>query len=226
MPLAEHPEYPRILARLRRWLPRAVPFQDHIFRMINPQFSSNADILDGAGGLRADGRWNVKGRFRCSYASQTPETAMQEVLVATRLSLGLAMAAVLIGVVSGTVLGTAPAVLPRWAGRIISTFVNIAVAFPGLLLALFLAVIFGVGTVGSVLAIGFAMAPAFARLTQTLSAAIAGRDFIAAARVAGVSRFRVLVRHILPNIGEPLIVNATIINAYLEWSADRVRLGN
>ena len=84
MPLAEHPEYPRILARLRRWLPRAVPFQDHIFRMINPQFSSNADILDGAGGLRADGRWNVKGRFRCSYASQTPETAMQEVLVATR----------------------------------------------------------------------------------------------------------------------------------------------
>ena len=84
MPLAEHPEYLRILARLRRELARAVPFQAHVFRMINPQFSSNADILDGAGGLRADGRWNVKGRFRCSYASQTPETAMQEVMVATR----------------------------------------------------------------------------------------------------------------------------------------------
>lgn len=52
--------------------------------MINPEFFTDADILDGVGGLRADGRWNLKGRFRCSYASQTPETAMQEVLVATR----------------------------------------------------------------------------------------------------------------------------------------------
>lgn len=135
---------------------------------------------------------------------------LARVLVATRLSVMLAVSAVLIGVVAGTLLGTAPSVLPRWAGRIVSTFVNIAVAFPGLLLALFFAVIFGVGTTGSVLAIGFAMAPGFARLTQTLSAAVAGRDYIAAARVAGVSRFRILLRHVLPNIGEPLVVNATI----------------
>ncbi|PRA78411.1 dipeptide/oligopeptide/nickel ABC transporter permease/ATP-binding protein, partial [Microbacterium sp. MYb66] len=135
---------------------------------------------------------------------------LARVLVATRLSVLLAVIAVVIGVVAGTLLGTAPSVLPRWAGRPIVGFVNIAVAFPGLLLALFFAVIFGVGTTGSVLAIGFAMAPQFARLTQTLSATIAGRDFISAARVAGVSRFRILIRHILPNVGEPLIVNATV----------------
>ncbi|WP_029262618.1 MULTISPECIES: dipeptide/oligopeptide/nickel ABC transporter permease/ATP-binding protein [unclassified Microbacterium] len=135
---------------------------------------------------------------------------LARVLVATRLSVVLAVIAVMIGVVAGTLLGTAPSVLPRWLGRPIVGFVNIAVAFPGLLLALFFAVIFGVGSTGAVLAIGFAMAPQFARLTQTLSAAIAGRDFIDAARVAGVSRFRILIRHILPNIGEPLIVNATV----------------
>ncbi len=135
---------------------------------------------------------------------------LARVLVATRLSIVLAVLAVVIGVVAGTLLGTAPSVLPRWAGRPIVGFVNIAVAFPGLLLALFFAVIFGVGSTGAVLAIGFAMAPQFARLTQTLSAAIAGRDFISAAQVAGVSRFRILIRHILPNIGEPLIVNATV----------------
>lgn len=135
---------------------------------------------------------------------------LARVLVATQLSVGLAVAAVIIGVVIGALLGTAPSVLPRWAGRPITTLVNIAVAFPGLLLALFFAVIFGVGTTGSVLAIGLAMAPGFARLTQTLSAAIAGRDFIAASRVVGASRLRILVRHILPNIGEPLIVNATV----------------
>ena len=135
---------------------------------------------------------------------------LMRVLVATQLTIFLAVLAVLIGVTAGTLLGTAPSVLPRPVGRVISTFVNIAVAFPGLLLALFFAVIFGVGTTGAVLAIGFAMAPGYARLTQTLSAAVAGRDYIAAARVAGVSRLRILIRHILPNIAEPLIVNATI----------------
>ncbi|WP_328992802.1 dipeptide/oligopeptide/nickel ABC transporter permease/ATP-binding protein [Kribbella sp. NBC_01245] len=132
------------------------------------------------------------------------------VLVASRLSLGLALIATLIGVVVGTLLGTAPSVLPRRSGRLVTAAVNIAVAFPGLLLALFFAVIFGVGTTGAMLAIGLATAPGFARLTQTLSASVAGLDYVAAARIAGVSRFRILVRHVLPNIGEPLVVNATI----------------
>ncbi len=135
---------------------------------------------------------------------------LARVLTATQLSVALAVIAVVIGVTVGTLLGTAPSVLPRWAGRVVVGIVNIAVAFPGLLLALFFAAVFGVGTTGAVLAIGLAMAPSFARLTQTMSAAIAGRDFISAARAAGVSRLRVLIRHVLPNIAEPLIVNATV----------------
>ncbi len=132
------------------------------------------------------------------------------VLVATRLSVELALLATAIGVVAGLLLGTAPLVVGKRAGRLVTAVVNIAVAFPALLLALFFAVIFGVGEKGALLAIGLAGAPSFARLTQTLVAGIEGRDFVAAARVAGVGRFRVLVRHVLPNIGEPLVVNATI----------------
>lgn len=131
-------------------------------------------------------------------------------LVATRLSVGLAVLATAIGAGTGVVLGTLPSVLPRRVGRLLTAVVDIAVAFPGLLLALFLAAIFGVGTQGAVLAIGFATAPAFARLVQTLSASVNGRDFVAAARIAGVGRIRLLARHVLPNIGEPLVVNATI----------------
>ena len=132
------------------------------------------------------------------------------VLVATRQSIALALLATAIAVLTGLILGTAPALLGRRAGRLATAVVNIAVAFPGLLLALFFAVIFGVGAKGAVLAIGFAGAPSFARLTQTLIAGVAARDFVAAARIAGVGRFRLLVRHILPNTAEPLIVNATI----------------
>jgi peptide/nickel transport system permease protein len=132
------------------------------------------------------------------------------ILVATRLSVGLALAATAIGVGSGLVLGTAPLIVGRRAGRAITSVINVAVAFPALLLALFFAVIFGIGAEGALLAIGLASAPAFARLVRTLSASVAGLDYIAAARIAGVSRIRLLTRHVLPNIGEPLIVNATI----------------
>ncbi|GGM85898.1 peptide ABC transporter ATP-binding protein [Lentzea pudingi] len=132
------------------------------------------------------------------------------VLVATRLTIGLALLATVIGVTTGLVLGSIPSVLPRWAARIVTSAVNIAVAFPGLLLALFFAVIFGTGTIGAVLAIAFAIAPSFARLTQTLTASVSGRDFIAAAKVCGVGRFRLLTRHVLPNIAEPLVINATL----------------
>ncbi|HLV57390.1 MAG TPA: dipeptide/oligopeptide/nickel ABC transporter permease/ATP-binding protein [Natronosporangium sp.] len=132
------------------------------------------------------------------------------VLVATRFSIGLALAATLISVVLGLVFGTLPTVLPRPAGRLVVAGINLAIAFPGLLLALFFAAVFGVGARGAVLAIGIAGAPAFARLVHTMSASVAGRDYVAAARVAGVGRTRLIARHVLPNIGEPLVVNATL----------------
>jgi oligopeptide/dipeptide ABC transporter ATP-binding protein len=141
-------------------------------------------------------------------------------LVATRLSVGLALLATAIGVLTGLLLGTAPLLLGVRAGRLVTAAVNIAVAFPGLLLALFFAVIFGVGATGALLAIGFAIAPGFARLTHTLVSGVAGLDFVAAARIAGIGRFRVLVRHMLPNVAEPLVVNATITagNALLAFA--------
>jgi peptide/nickel transport system permease protein len=135
---------------------------------------------------------------------------LSRVLVATRLSVMLALLAVAIAVAVGLLLGSAPFLVGRRLGRLISAAVNIAVAFPGLLLALFFAVVFGVGATGAVLAVGLAGAPGFARLTQTLVAGVAARDFVAAAKVAGVSRSRILVRHVLPNIAEPLVVNMTI----------------
>lgn len=135
---------------------------------------------------------------------------LARVLVATRLSVGLALLATLIAGVVGIAVGVAPFLLGPRLGRVAIWFVGIAVAFPGLLLALFFAVVFGQGWYGAVLAIGLAGAPAFARLCQTLVASVAERDFVAAARVGGVGRLRIMGRHILPNIGEPLIVSLTI----------------
>lgn len=132
------------------------------------------------------------------------------VLVATRLSLTLALTSTAVAVAVGLLLGAAPLLLGRVVGRLVSAVINIATAFPALLLVLFFAVVFGVGATGAVLAIGLAGAPIFARLCQTLIAGVMARDYVVAAQVAGVGRLRVLFRHVLPNIAEPLIVHTTL----------------
>ncbi|WP_067144109.1 dipeptide/oligopeptide/nickel ABC transporter permease/ATP-binding protein [Microtetraspora malaysiensis] len=130
-------------------------------------------------------------------------------LVATRLSLVLALLVVGIGVACGLIIGTVPVVLGRRAGRAVVAVLNLMVAFPGLLLALFLAMIFGVGARGAVLSMAIAFAPSFARLTHTTASGVANADYVSAARLLRVPRWRILIRHVIPNISEPLVINAT-----------------
>ncbi len=132
------------------------------------------------------------------------------VLVASRLSLGISIVATLIGAAVGILIGAIPAVAGRHVGRLVAAAINLALAFPALLLALFVAAVVGAGTDSSVLAIALAFVPAFARLTQTLAASISQADYIAAARLLGVGPFRILLRHVIPNIAGPLLVTAMI----------------
>ena len=135
-------------------------------------------------------------------------------LVATRLSLVLSVLIVLVGAGIGVPLGALPTVLGRRAARLTTAVTDFALAYPALLLAIFLSIILGAGPTAAVVALGIAAAPAFARLTQTLAASVAGSDYVAAAHVLGLSRRRVLFRHVLPNIAEPIILNVTVAIGY------------
>jgi peptide/nickel transport system permease protein len=139
---------------------------------------------------------------------------LARVLVATRDSLLLAVLATLVAAGIGIPFGALPSVIGRRGARAANALIDFSVAFPALLLAIFLAVVLGVGARAAVLAIGIASAPSFARLTQTLAASVGGSDYVAAARVVGVGRWRLLTRHVLPNIAEPLILNTTIAAGY------------
>lgn len=135
---------------------------------------------------------------------------LDRVLVATRTSLVEAAAATAVGFVGGVVLGALPAVLGRRVGRLVVAAINLSLAFPALLLAIFLSIIFGIGSRGAILAIGVASVPGFARLTQTLAASIAGADFVTAARLLRVRRARLMARYVLPNISGPIIINVML----------------
>ncbi len=135
---------------------------------------------------------------------------LDRLLVATRLSVSLAALATLIGAAIGIPIGALPVIAGPRLGRLVSGFINLTVAFPALLLAIFVAGIVGIGAKGAVIGLGCAVAPYFARLSQTLSASVAGSDYVAAARVLGVGRTRLISRHVLPNIAEPLLLTVTI----------------
>lgn len=135
---------------------------------------------------------------------------LARVMTAARLSVVMAFCATTIGVVLGVLFGFLPTVLPARTAAFVTSSTGIALAFPALLLTIVFSISIGANATGAVLAIGFAMVPANARLAQTMSASVAGRDFISAATILGVSRTKILLRHILPNVREPLIVNASI----------------
>ncbi|WP_432843175.1 dipeptide/oligopeptide/nickel ABC transporter permease/ATP-binding protein [Dactylosporangium sp. CA-092794] len=130
-------------------------------------------------------------------------------LVATRNSLVLAVLATLVGGAVGVALGLVSG-SSRRLGRFVGAVISVLLAFPAMLLSIFFAVLFGIGSVGSVLAVGAAFIPGFARITQTLTASVVGREYVDAARVLGKRPASIALRHILPNIAEPILLYATI----------------
>jgi len=145
----------------------------------------------------------------CLGADDLGRDLLARTLYATRSSLVLAVLATVVGGVVGVALGLLSGASHR-LGKVLGAVINLLMAFPALLLSIFFAVLFGIGSVGSVLAVGASFAPGFARITQTLTASAVSRDYVEAARVLGKGPVTVVLRHVLPNIAEPVILYTTI----------------
>lgn len=136
-----------------------------------------------------------------------------QLLVATRLSLGIALASATIALLVGLLLGGASAVLRGRARNALLRTIDTLISFPALLITIFFAVIFGTGVTGVLFGVGLAFSFPFARLVSTLAMSVGGREYINAARVVGVGRGRLLWRYILANIAEPLIIAFSVMIA-------------
>jgi oligopeptide/dipeptide ABC transporter ATP-binding protein len=131
------------------------------------------------------------------------------VLVATRLSIGLGLLATLIAAVVGMSLGAATML----GGRIrlvLQRFIEAMMAFPALLVALLIAASLGPGLYSVSIGVGLALSIGFARVTSALSLSVGGREDILAARVLGLRGPRLLLRYVLPNIAETLLITSTV----------------
>lgn len=134
------------------------------------------------------------------------------VVVGARTSMSVAFIAVTLGMAAGTPLGLLAAATRR--GSLVDEIVmrgnDLIFAFPALLIAILITAIFGPGIINTVIAIAIFNIPVFARLSRGAALSLWQREFILSARVAGKGAVRISAEHILPNILNTLIVQATI----------------
>jgi peptide/nickel transport system permease protein len=110
----------------------------------------------------------------------------------------------------GTFFGTLSALGPRWVDEIIMRISDVALAFPALILSLGFAAALGPSLRSAVIALALTWWPGYARLVRTFVLDVKHREYVDAAKVLGVSKTRLIFKHILPNALINLYVQITI----------------
>jgi len=128
-----------------------------------------------------------------------------------RISLTVAVSVVSLSLAVGLVAGLASGFYGGWIDTLLNVYVtNAFQALPGILLAIAFVAFLGPGLFNLILALSISGWVGYARLVRAQVMAVKEREFVEAARALGASDLRVLCRHILPNIVQPLIVQAAI----------------
>ena len=128
----------------------------------------------------------------------------------TRASMLAGVVSVSISILLGVPIGLAAGFLGGWIDAAISRVIDAFLACPFLILAIALAAFLGPSLTNAMIAIGISATPIFARLTRGAVIHVKVEDYIEAARALGASPLRQALRHVLPNIAAPLIVQATL----------------
>jgi peptide/nickel transport system permease protein len=127
-----------------------------------------------------------------------------------RVSLVVSVSSMSASALAGIAVGLAAGF---YGGRLDSALVgamDIVFAFPGILLALAIMAVLGTAVRNLVLALAIVSLPSFARIVRASTLSVKGLDYVEAARGLGASDRRILLRHVLPNIAAPVIVQYTI----------------
>jgi peptide/nickel transport system permease protein len=135
---------------------------------------------------------------------------LSRILYGARLSLVVGVGSVLMGLGLGATIGAAAGALGGRADSILMRTTDVLLAIPGILLAISIVAWLGRGLPQIMLAVAATNAPIFARILRGSMLANRDLDYVTAARSTGASKWRLLVRHLLPNSITSLIVAATL----------------
>jgi peptide/nickel transport system permease protein len=139
---------------------------------------------------------------------------LSRVLSGAAISLQVGLIAVGISLTVGTIAGAISGYYGGLLDEVIMRFMDILFAFPAILLAIAILAALGPGVGNAMIAIGIVYTPIFARITRGSVLTVRGEVYIDAARATGCRDRRIIVRHVLPNVAAPIIVETTLSLAF------------
>ena len=135
---------------------------------------------------------------------------LSRIIHGARISLWVGLVVVGLAGSVGTLLGVAAGYARGWLDTILMRFIDMILAFPGLVLAMAIASSLGPGLTNAMLAVAFVAMPGYTRLARGQALAIREQQYVEAARALGAGHRRIILRHILPNCLSPMLVMATM----------------
>lgn len=172
-------------------------------RLLPPAWVGPA-MLNGVE-IRAGGDWqHVLG------TDKVGRDVLSRIVYGARVSLIVAVLCITVAGIIGTTLGLVAGYLGGLWDHVIMRMVDISQAIPTIILALVLSVVLGPGLHTVVIVISLVYWDRYARLVRGEVLAVRSRDFVARAKIAGMPTWKILLRHILPNVANTIIVIATL----------------
>ncbi|MBS7541950.1 ABC transporter permease subunit [Ancylobacter oerskovii] len=146
---------------------------------------------------------------------------LSRLIYGARISLGIGLSVMIVSVALGIVLGLASAFLRGIVEVVVMRIMDLIVAIPSLVLAILVVAVLGPSLVNTIVAVTVVYLPRYVRLVRAAAMAELSKEYVVAARVAGVGRIRLMFVTVLPNCLAPLIVQAAlgISDAILEAAA-------
>lgn len=133
------------------------------------------------------------------------------IVFGSRISMSVALSVVGLSLVIGLLAGSVAGFYGGWADTVVNIYItNAFLALPGILLAIAFVAFMGPGLGNVILGLAISGWVGYARLVRGQVMAVREREFVEAARALGASDLRIILRHILPNVLQPLIVQAAI----------------
>jgi peptide/nickel transport system permease protein len=138
---------------------------------------------------------------------------LARIIWGARSSLAAGLVSVSLALTAGVPIGLVSGYMGGFVDGLLMRMIDAMLAIPFLILAIALAAFLGPSLTNAMIAIGVSQTPVFARLTRGQVLAVKHEEYIEAARAIGNPHYRIVLRHILPNIIPPLLVQATLAAA-------------
>ncbi len=156
--------------------------------------------------------WMERGSYEYLLGTdQLGRDVLSRLIFGARVSMVVGLTAVLVAGIIGTTLGIISGYLGGWVDQVVMRLTDTWLALPSLTFAIFLAAIVGPSMWNIVIILGGVYWTRYARVVRGEVLSLKEREFVRLAVVAGCSKFKIMLRHVLPNVLNSVIVLATLM---------------